>query len=148
MQCDICGSDEELFLADIEGTNLNVCKKCSNYGNVIKKIKKHVAPAKTNSKNFEAESSEIIQTFVDNFNNIIKEKREKLGLKQKELAKIMAEKESVIHKLESGTIEPDLQLARKIEKVLKIKIIEEQEVKKTETKHNTEKLTIGDLIKR
>ena len=38
MQCDLCGKEDELYLALIEGTELNVCKNCSKFGKIIKKI--------------------------------------------------------------------------------------------------------------
>ena len=72
-----------------------------------------------------------------------------MGLKQKELAKMLAEKESVIHKLESGNIEPSLNLARKLERQLRIKIIEQHELGKEDNhKYKSKRtvLTIGDLI--
>ena len=40
------------------------------------------------------------------FPGLIRDKREKLGLKQEEFAKYLAVKESVIHKIESGSYVP------------------------------------------
>jgi len=151
MQCDLCGKEEELFLTEIEGTKLNVCKGCSKFGKVIKKIEKRdnvTYEKKEPITKIATPDVEIVQLIVPNFNKIIKGKREKLGLKQKELAKIIAEKESVIHKLESGLIEPNLGLVRKLEKFLKVKLVEEQEVTRTGSKATiSSDITIGDLIK-
>jgi len=38
MNCDICGSEERLFRALIEGTELSVCKKCGRFGKIIAEI--------------------------------------------------------------------------------------------------------------
>ncbi len=142
----MCGSEEELFLTEIEGTQLNVCKNCSRYGKVIKSLKVEEPKIEKQERRFVERGSEIVQGFVPGFNKLIKEKREKIKLKQKEFAKVIAEKESVIHKLESG-MEPNMELARKIEKFLKIRLVEEQEVKKAEIKTDSDNYTIGDIIK-
>ena len=89
---------------------------------------------------------EIIQKIVDDFAEKIRIKREKLGLKQEDFAKSISEKESVIHKLETGEFHPSLELAEKLEKILKIKLIEEYEEEyqpQTKTDLTT---TIGDLV--
>jgi putative transcription factor len=146
MQCDLCGSEEELFLTEIEGTKLNVCKNCSRYGTILKKEKKRIKQ-EPKKQNFELDDSETIQTFVPDFDKIIKQKRESMGLKQKEFARMIAEKESVIHKLESGSLEPSIDLARKLEKFLKIRLIESQKVEKSDIKTTPSSFTIGDIIK-
>ena len=71
-----------------------------------------------------------------------------MNLKQKELAEKIAEKESIIHQLESGHMKPTISLARKLEKALNIKLIEiykVQEKKQVDLSDPT--LTIGDLLK-
>ena len=73
-----------------------------------------------------------------------------MGLKQEDLAKEIAEKESVIHWLETGRHEPSLELARKLEKFLGIRLIDEAEegtgggIISAESKG---KYTLGDFIK-
>ncbi len=58
------------------------------------------------------------------------------------------EKESLIHQIETGRFEPNIALTRKLEKFLKIKLIEEhEEIHKGKTKIKTDKFTIGDFIK-
>ncbi len=148
MPCDLCGAEEELFLAEVEGTNLNVCKNCSKFGKVIEKTQMNEIPKKT-EKVKTAPDKERVQIIVDNYSSLIKKKRESLGLKQKELAKKIAEKESVIHKIESGHIEPNINLARKLEKDLSIRLIEEEKVEEVAIKPKTKDLTvtIGDMLK-
>jgi putative transcription factor len=90
-----------------------------------------------------------VQLIVANYSKIIKSAREKTGLKQEELAKKIAEKESVIHKLESGIMKPDIPLARKLEKFLRITLVESVEVSDDveEKRSSSEGLTLGDLIR-
>ena len=90
-----------------------------------------------------------MQVINENYPNLIKNKREKLGLKQEELAIKLAERESLIRKIERGEIKPSLKLARKLEDKLGIKLVLQKEVK-TEFESSKEKpgsLTIGDMIK-
>ena len=147
--CDMCGkTTENLYTCQIEGTNLNVCKDCCKYGKVIKKVKKpKQSKKKVHRKKISKEK--IIQVINENYPNLIKNKREKLGLKQEELAIKLAERESLIRKIERGEIKPSLKLARKLEDKLGIKLVLQKEVK-TEFESSKEKpgsLTIGDKIK-
>ena len=75
-------------------------------------------------------------------------KRESLGLSQEELAMKLSEKVSLLHKIETGHVEPSFKTAAKIEKLLKVKILEkishEPEAKKS---GKNAPFTLGDFIK-
>jgi len=150
MQCEMCGKGTELFKAVVEGIELKVCSNCGKFGKVTGKINIEPKRKKKKIELEEEEQPEIIQIIVEDYALRAKNAREKLGLKQEELAKKLNEKESVIHKIETGHYEPNLNLARKLEKFLKIKLVEEEKIeKKKENTQSTssEALTIGDLIK-
>ena len=145
MSCELCGRNNELVQAVVEGSMLNVCKECSKFGNVIAVQKTRPIIQSKIKKIIEEEILEIVKP---DFSITIKEAREKLGLKQEELAKRLNEKESLMHKIESNSITPSISLARKLEKALGIKIVQvyrEDEKRKVNLKD--ESLTIGDLIK-
>lgn len=149
----MCGKETELFLTDIEDTQMNLCGKCSKFGKTIKKIKtyeeiKQEEKAKKTEENIiNTKETETIQIINPEYAQMIKNAREKLKLKQKEFAKKIKEKESVIHQIETGSFEPNIHLARKLENFLKITLIEEYEEKKQKTnKTHSDALTIGDLI--
>lgn len=147
MQCDMCGAQAELYTVEIEGTELSVCKNCSRYGKVISAPKKP-APKKAPKKPAKPKEEEYIEVVVDDYSSKIKKKREEFGLKQKELAAKMAERESIIQKIESGHFTPSLELARKFEKLFRIQLTEK--VKngfQKQQKDASGKLTIGDIIK-
>ena len=148
MNCEMCGSEGKLFKTLIESSELNVCKECSKYGKVISEIKTETK--KKQRKEYRVTTfpdKELIQIIVPNYAEKIKKRREELGLKQEEFAKKINEKESLIHKIETSQFEPNIMLARKIEKFLKINLVEryEEEHKKTE-KSKTETFTIGDFL--
>jgi putative transcription factor len=148
MMCDMCGAEDDLFKADVEGTILNVCKNCARYGKVLARI---AVPVKEKPKSMARapvpEKGELIQVLVEDYPERVKKAREKIGLMQKELAVRMAEKESMIQKVESGQIEPSLELARKFENHLRIKLVEQHEEKKDKKyKAGSGGMTIGDIL--
>ncbi len=150
MQCDLCGAKtENLFRAIVEGTELNICKDCAKYGKIIEKKPVKVIEEKKEYVRKPAEpEKEIIQVIVPDFAQRIRNKRESFKLKQKEFAKKISEKESLIHNLETGSFKPSISLARKLEKFLKIKLIEEYEEEHEQSSETKpEGFTIGDLIK-
>jgi len=125
-----------------------LCKECSSFGTIIKEIGIEKQEKAKQEIKQEKEEPEIIEIIVKDFPEKIRKAREKLGLKQKELAKKINEKLSIIHKIESGKFEPDIKLAKKIEKFLGIKLVEEYEEKGLGKKGVQEnRLTIGDVIK-
>ena len=157
--CDMCSSPEKIYKIEVEGSILNVCEKCASFGKVVRKIRPEMPEkkqkqvqkaAKKLAEEKAKKETETVQIITPNFSLIIRKAREKLGLKQEELAKKIAEKESVIHKLESGSIIPAIPLARKLEKFLRISLVETIEVDSPETsdrRSSSEGLTLGDLIR-
>ena len=148
----MCGSSGKLYKAIVEGAELTVCHDCSKFGRVTGVIKQEVSrkskPKIDATYENKEPQKEIMQIIVGNYAEKIKRKRESLGLKQEEFAKKINEKESLIQKIESGHFEPSIELAKKIEKFLRIKLIEEHEEKhEKQTKSKTDSFTIGDLIK-
>jgi len=142
MQCEMCGEEKNLVPTIVEGTELNVCVACAKHGKVLKR-----PVLRQQIKRTERET--IVQRILPGYGGMIQQARDRLGLRQKDLAKRMGERESVIQSIESGKHEPSIRLARKFEKSLKISLIEQVQEKKYD--HEVEKrpsMTIADLIKR
>mgnify|MGYP001598680299 CR=1 FL=1 len=147
INCDLCGKIEEIFYRTlIEGVELNVCSDCSKFGNVISPVKGF-----TTNENIEENAQpkeEKIELIVENYSDIIKRKRELEGLTQKEFAKKINEKEATIHNIETGALTPSLSFAKKLEKALGVKLIEEyEESHETKKKSRVGGFTLGDFIK-
>ena len=148
MSCELCGKGGEMFKAIVEGSEMTICQQCSKFGKVIAKPK----PIQIKKKQFikqKERKPETIFLIADNYAQLIKRAREKINLKQEEVAKRIAEKESLIHSIESGKQEPDINLARKLERFFKIKLVEEhKEEDKIITRTKSQGFTIGDLLKK
>ena len=148
--CEMCGREAPLFKTEIEGTILNVCDRCAKYGKVLKRIKTTAEKKKEQKQAKKQEEKPETEEFVvNNYSKLIREARNKLGKTQKEFASMLNEKESIIQKIETGTFEPPIPMAKRFEKILGIKLVEtiEIEEEKPKQKGKTDSLTIGDLIK-
>ncbi len=143
----MCGSEGKLYKTVIEDAQLNVCHECSKFGKVTGIVQQISDKIPQNTINKEPET-EVMDIIVEGYAEKIRKRREHLGLKQEEFAKKISEKESLIQKIESGHFEPSIGLAKKIQRFLKIKLIEEHEEKYEKQKAaKTDAFTIGDLIK-
>ncbi|MFA5797145.1 MAG: multiprotein bridging factor aMBF1 [Candidatus Woesearchaeota archaeon] len=150
-KCELCGSKEAQFKTAIEGTLMHVCSDCSKYGVVKSNTNVRVVVKEVRKP----QKSEPLYSFIPGYGSKVKTAREKLGLKQEEMAKRLNEKESLLHNIESEHLQPSIATAKKIERELHIKIVEE--VKEEESpasstpQKNTQRtgdVTLGDFIKR
>jgi len=148
MTCDMCGSVGTLYKTIIESAELNVCHDCSKFGKVIGIVKEEISEKIKKDAIDKEQEKEVLEVIAEDFADKIKNRREQLGLTQKDFAKKLNEKESIIHKIETGSFAPPLSLARKLEKFLHIKLVEEHEEKHEKSaKAEMSSFTIGDLIK-
>ncbi|MBN2454843.1 TIGR00270 family protein [Candidatus Woesearchaeota archaeon] len=143
--CEMCGKDEELVKASVEGVILNVCRNCGKFGKIIAVLKP--APKAVKREKPKEAEKEVVESVVPGYSGLIKMKREKLGLKQEELAKRLSEKESLLHKIESGKTVPSITLAKKIEKFLKISLVEVKEEEALPLRGGKADVTLGDMVK-
>ena len=145
----MCGkSEERLFKTLIEEVEMGVCSSCSKFGKVIAPV--HRPGPKEQHQQFikqQENKGEKIEILADDYPVIIKKGRESLGLTQKDFANRLSEKESVIHKIETGTFVPALSLAKKLEKILGVKLVEEHLEKHEPARRKKEDVfTLGDFI--
>lgn len=153
MQCEMCGKESNLIRALIEGTELKVCPRCGKHGKIVGIVKPDSPKEKKKLEKIEKRQvenvieKEILSFIVPDFANKIRAKREASGLSQKDFAKQINEKESVFQKIESGKVVPSIALARKLERLLSIKLIDAKEEEKANfEKMKSSEFTIGDFI--
>ncbi|MBN2457515.1 TIGR00270 family protein [Candidatus Woesearchaeota archaeon] len=160
MQCEMCGTEGKLFKTEVEGTVMVLCRDCSKFGRVVAEIRptERVKKIPLNAQD-EAQAEkpiaklqknarkEIMQGLCSGYQDKIRNRRTELGLKQNELAIKIAEKESIVQKVESGQFRPPIRLARKFERALRIRIVEEMvDEHEKDYKAKKETLTIGDMM--
>ena len=151
VQCNLCGKyADELVTSVIEGAEIDVCPGCSKLGKIVKRLVKPSEKVNIQLSRKPVPVEEIIEDIVDDYASKIKNARESRGLKQEELARKLAEKSTLIHKIESGHMKPSIEFAKKLEKALNLVLIETKKSllsgKKTAVSAK-EGMTIGDLIK-
>ncbi|MEM2320842.1 MAG: multiprotein bridging factor aMBF1 [Candidatus Bathyarchaeia archaeon] len=136
MQCDVCGREiiGRPYRVIIEGAKVITCVECaklgSGYWTPEDETRLRRAPSSlprsiklTASSKLPQQVSQVDFEIIEGFGSVIKRAREKLGLTPEDLGKIVGEKESVIKKIESEKIVPDVRLAVKLERALKIKLL-------------------------
>lgn len=146
--CEICGRVAEIYDAIVEGAIVQVCARCSKHGNVVSLKRPEIKKVEVESI---TKTYDYIDVIVEDYQNLIKNAREKKGLSHEELAKAVAEKESIISQVEAGKMKPNFKLAKKLSVFLNVELMEKAEsskdsVKTIDFKDNS--LTIGDLLKK
>lgn len=153
MRCEICGKKiiGQPIKTKIESSVMNTCKECSKFGKVQRE------PPRQQGQ-FRRSSSGPIRRFrstkpsyevIEDYNKVIRKSREKKGWSREELAEKIYEKVSVINRVESGRMVPDMKLSRKLEKILGIIILEktDETIAEEISSSNVRGATIGDIAR-
>jgi putative transcription factor len=144
----MCGRKEATYLVKVAGAKMIACPRCAEHGEIIDEIAE--APKPAEARRIERQKTQIVQKteeIVENIGEIVRKKREELGLKQEDLGKKVSEHDSLIRRIEHGYI-PDLGVARKLQKFLDVKLIEEVKASEQELTSNKSggALTLGDIM--
>jgi putative transcription factor len=153
MHCDLCGKEITWgYLIEIEGACLIACADCAEMGTIIKKVREGDVSGRRRRpvKMRETEKSSDV-VLVENFGEVIRHARESAGISREDLAKRLHVSEGYLHKIEEGELTPTEDLARKLEKVLGVKLfvrVEEDDEDLSEpVGEGTSTLTLGDIVK-
>jgi len=90
------------------------------------------------------ENYEVVEDYAER----IREAREEMGLTREILARMVGEKESTIRRIESGKLTPSIDLAKKLERVLKITLLQPVSEGLEALREEGEEyyLTLGDVV--
>jgi len=136
----------------VEGSRIVTCESCASYGKVVGEIKRKEEKKKDDkieSRPFEVDFDvEIKEEIADDYPEIIKKARESKNMKQEDLAKMINEPVSLIQRIESGRIEPPLDVVKKIQTKLNIKVIKKPDAESIVQKKAEfpKEITLGDLV--
>jgi putative transcription factor len=162
LECEVCG--RQIFGAPIraivEGAKLSVCSQCAKLSSgyweptpqpsprsAKRGIKRQATPISFSKRTQRPTVTETLE-LVDDLGQQVRQARRGLALSHEDLGRKISEKVSVIRKIESGKMIPDLALAEKLEHALKITLrvpASEPKVQPalSSKPHGT---TLGDLI--
>lgn len=165
LRCEVCG--RKIFgkpnKVIIEKARLTVCTECSKLGKVvweeaapaqtiIAKTRIPSSPAQFQIRKASPPKVDTSQELAQNYDVLIRQAREKLGLTHEELGKKLNEKISLLRKIETGKMTPNNTLATKLEHILKIKLIipaKEEKVPEAKIpKKASKELTLGDIMRK
>jgi putative transcription factor len=149
MRCEICGKKiiGAPLKTKIESSVMLTCNECSKFGKVQKTPPTPTGRRTSSHRRRTYRPREPDYEIVEDYNTLIREAREKKGWSREDLGEKVYEKVSVINRLESGRMIPDLKLARKIEGSLDIKLLEKNLETLTDEmdESKVKRATIGDI---
>ena len=160
MICELCGAEvPRTKLVLVEGAAVNVCQRCERFSSsaaVKTKDGEVVLPdvaERLGSRERRRQERDIYQVpgekeLALDYSERIRVARQKLGMKQEELGKLINEKKGVIVNIENGSMIPNDRLIRTLEKTLNITLMEVvEDAGETKKADYSRGLTLGDFIK-
>jgi len=151
MICEICGKNFNSGVKlKLEGSVVSACSNCAGFGLVVSKIetvKEKPKVVEVRTPKYDMQDFEFEETLVEGYGARIKKAREKRNMKQSELAKLINEPESMVHRIELGKMEPSEELIKRLEKKLNINLTtkSEEKIQVLEKATSGEK-TLGDVV--
>jgi putative transcription factor len=161
--CEICGRPvprREAYIVYLEGTRLVVCPEC--YSRIARRASKALPyteamkrtrtaarrPAPRPASRQRKASLDEFEVVPD-YANRVRQARERLGWSQRTLAQAVREGENVIKRIEAGKLTPSIDLAKRLEKVLGIKLLEpvvEESHTALPPAERVKDVTLGDIV--
>ncbi|MEJ2248386.1 MAG: multiprotein bridging factor aMBF1, partial [Candidatus Lokiarchaeota archaeon] len=158
--CPICGGviwggGEKVL---IEGAKIRVCQSCAQHGKKIvtrskksrraysSRMRTKKATQKTIPKYTPSKNEDLV--VVSDYSNRIRNARNMRNLTQEKFAQQIQEKESLLRRIEAAKTKPTLKLAKKLEKALDIKLLEQADEVVVDTKKfmkRTGGSSLGDI---
>jgi putative transcription factor len=165
----MCGAEtDDPTTIQTEGTQLEVCSNCTEFGTVLhdeerEKSKKSSGSGSSSSGGGGGTTRQSppssgggpthdpmdeLGTLAPDYDQRVRDARERAGMKQEELADDLNEKLSLIRKIERGEMRPSEDVRRKLESSLGISLTEEVGGEEWETDDSSGGYTVGDIIER
>lgn len=162
----MCGTEtEELTTIQTEGTKLQVCSNCTDFGTVVREetgsaggqketqstggqSQKPKTSSSTSKSKPQESALDRMETLAPDYDDRVRGARESRGLTQEEFAKQLNEKASLIRKIEGGSMQPDEEVRKKLERALDVTLTEEITGEEWEGGGSSGGYTLGDIIER
>lgn len=155
LYCEMCGSKiaGRPYRALVDGVEMVLCASCylklvrSGRAQPVREPPRRarVGGPQRREKPIRRVTIELLD-LVEDYPDLIRQAREAKGWDLKTLAQKLRISESMLRKIEQGKLKPPIDLARKIEKILKIRILEPTELEEEYEAPPPGKLTLGDVV--
>lgn len=145
--CEMCGKEATVVSAKVASSTMQLCSQCRKHGVEINEKPSH---SKVFHKRKKSETQEVI---VDDYGSRISKALHKKGLNSHQLARAINLKESSLHKFLCGKIQPEIDIAKKIEKFLEISLVQEKEIQSApqdyliDDDEESSGTSLGDILK-
>jgi len=152
MICERCGKNfQGGKRVRIEGGVVVACDACASLGEVVGpavvKEKPRPVLAKRTQPPSDVKIVEDSFDLIEGYGRKIKAAREKKNLKQEELGKMVNEPASFIHHMELEHAEPTVEVARKLQAKLGVRLLTPHIEENVDVKANAgRELTLGDVV--
>ena len=147
--CELCGNPTgDIYVVNVEDVELRVCAKCAK-GKKVLSTQSDASKKKQYGQRFSMpqKKKEEDQPLIEGYGNAIRSAREKMQIPLPVLAEMLNEKETLLLRIEQEQTLPPISLTKKLEKALKIKLIDDSVATETGgSRGNTDKVTLGDFI--
>ncbi len=147
--CELCGRPTEtVYVLNIENVEMRTCARCAKGKKVIR-MESYAEPkkAKVQAITRPRHVSDEDKVLIEDYGIAVRRARERMHLPIKVLAEMLNEKEHLLVRVEEQKTKPTIDLTKKLEKALRIKLTEEApEEGKVYTSRASESATIGDFV--
>jgi putative transcription factor len=145
-ECEICGTKtNSIYVVNVEDVELRVCVKCAKGKKVLRTIDDTAKkPSFKSSREAKKEEAQLIE----NYGNVMHSARESMKIPLKVLAEMLNEKETLLLRIEQQKTMPAVELTKKLEKALNIKLTEEAKEVNVSFGGGGDKVTLEDFIKK
>ncbi len=125
--CEVCGNTIRgpPNLVEIDGAIMKTCGNCARMGRPVGARMRvgAVSPAQMALRSFSQSPTEPEYELDSDYHIRVRQAREKMGISQEELGRLINEKPSVIRLVESRKLKPDSILTRKLMHQMKLNLL-------------------------
>ena len=133
-ECELCGKGiNSVYVVIVESVELRVCADCAKGKHISYKEEERRSAKNASNANRKSgyipigRAKEEELELIDNYGEHIRKARESMGLPIKVFAEMINEKESLLRLIENQRTPPTIELIKKLERNLKIKLEQQQE---------------------
>lgn len=150
-ECELCGKKiNEVVVVEVEDVEMNACLSCAKGKKIVRREGPGAQPAKRSPRPTytRRELRDEEKELVDGYGAAIRSARERMKIPLPVLAAMLNEKEPLLLRIEEERTKPTVELTRKLERSLKIKLYEEVQAETSSQAgpRAGRSITIGDMV--